>query len=290
MTAPTQQYGANGAAPLPPSAEDFMFGGGVSRKGRSMKFPMIGTTNSGTICDTPRTEQQRDPETGDLKFWPPRQGQTIGDPVYQVVVPVQVDLAASPALRSQEVIEAAGEDDGVRYFYFSGSKDPASMSSLSAVAAAVQSAGAKKLEVGGRLTITYVRDMPKRPGASAVSKPPKGYVAEYAPPAQVMLEPAAVRTGTVVPDPALAAQTQNAGLNQFATTAQQQVAQPVAQAPAQQAVPEVTAPAQPVGETREQIIAREFGHLPVPQLNGLIASGMPIETLREMGRQAGWIS
>ena len=60
MTVPTQTgpYQA-------PDANDFLFGNGPSRKGRSMRYPQIGTTNSGVICDLPRTEQQRDPERGD---------------------------------------------------------------------------------------------------------------------------------------------------------------------------------------------------------------------------------
>jgi hypothetical protein len=284
MTIPTQTgpYQA-------PSADDFLFGNGPSRKGRSMRYPMIGTTNSGVICDTPRTEQQRDPDTGDLKFWAPRQGQEIGDPIWQLVVPVQVDLQSNPHLRSQEVAEANnGEDDGVRYFYLSGSKDPASMSSLSAVGVAVRNAGAKGLQIGGRLTVSYVQDMPKRPGASAVSKNPHGYVAQYESPANTML--------SQVGAPAQQAQQYQAPAQQYqAPVAQQPVAQAAYQQPqvnydqtggAPQNGAQQAAPAAAAGQSREAMIAAEFSHLPENQLRGLLASGLPIETLRTMNIQA----
>lgn len=155
----------------PPSLDDFLLGGGESRKGRSLSFKQMGTTHTGTICAAPEIRQQRDPDDGSPKTW------DNGDPMWQIVVPMQTTL------RSAEV----DDDDGVRFLYVSGSRKPESRSMHVAVADAVRAAGASGLEVGGQLTISYVADGPKRPGASAVSNPPKQYSAQYVPAANAAL-------------------------------------------------------------------------------------------------------
>lgn len=70
------------------------------------------------------------------------------------------------------------EDDGVRRIFCKGSGRN-SKTSVGAVRAAVQAAGAKSLEVGGRLQMAYTGDgVAKTPGFNA----PKEYQARYTPP------------------------------------------------------------------------------------------------------------
>lgn len=132
-----------------PSADDFLLGGSVP----SAKFPIVGTTVSGRITERPTVEQQRDYTTGELKFW------DDGKPQQQLVVTVSTDL------RDPEV----QDDDGSRRFYVKGSMK-------NAVAQAVRSSGARGLEVGGVLTITYSGDGErKNPKFNA----PKNFTAVY---------------------------------------------------------------------------------------------------------------
>lgn len=150
MSAPTTQ--------APPSANDFLLGGGESkRKNRSVSFPQVGATITGTICEVPTTEQQRDAD-GKLKFW-----DNSTDPKWQIVVPLQTTL------RSMEV----EDDDGVRYLYVSGNKKPESRSLHAAVAEAAAGTG---LELGGILTVTYVADGAK---TKVTYNAPKQYTAAY---------------------------------------------------------------------------------------------------------------
>ncbi|WP_394425512.1 hypothetical protein [Streptomyces sp. SGAir0957] len=141
MTTP-QQYQA-------PSADDFLMGGGVP----SAKFPTLGTTVSGRITERPSVEQQRDFTTGELKFW------DDGKPQMQLVV----------TLATNERDPENPEDDGTRRLYVKGQMK-------NAVASAVRSAGARGLEVGGTLTVTYSRDGQKsNPRFNA----PKNFDAQY---------------------------------------------------------------------------------------------------------------
>ncbi len=149
MTTP-QQYQA-------PSADDFLMGGGVP----SAKFPAIGSTVSGRITERPTVEQQRDFTTGDLKFW------DDGKPQMQLVV----------TLATNERDPENPEDDGTRRLYVKGQMK-------NAVASAVRAAGARGLEVGGTLTVTYARDGQKsNPRFNA----PKNFDAQYVPAATAEL-------------------------------------------------------------------------------------------------------
>ncbi|MGQ4350502.1 hypothetical protein [Streptomyces sp. SAS_275] len=140
MTVPTQQV---------PSADDFLMGGGVP----SAKFPTLGTAVSGRITERPTVEQQRDFTTGELKFW------DDGKPQMQLVV----------TLATSERDPENPEDDGTRRLYVKGQMK-------NAVASAVRSAGARGLEVGGTLTVTYARDGQKsNPRFNA----PKNFDAQY---------------------------------------------------------------------------------------------------------------
>jgi hypothetical protein len=162
----------------PPSADDFLLNGsGPSRKGRSASFLTVGASITGTITEKPTTKQKNDPDTGLPSVWP------NGDPVWQIVVPLQTTL------RSAEVAATAdgGVDDGVRYLYIAGSRKPESKSLHVAVAEAVRAVGAPGLEVGGQLTVTYIGNGPKSPNAPAVAQAPKQYSAVYVAAANALL-------------------------------------------------------------------------------------------------------
>ncbi|MEU7293361.1 hypothetical protein AB0A76_09175 [Streptomyces exfoliatus] len=183
MTTP-QQYQA-------PNADDFLMGGGGAP---TAKFPVPGTTVSGRITQKPTVEQQRDIKTGDAKFW------GDGNPMMQLVVTVQTDLR-DPSI---------DEDDGRRRLFVKGVMK-------NAVADAVRVAGARGLEVGGTLAVTYTHDgVAKERGMS----PPKQYTATYTAAAQAALH---------TPDPG--------------TTATQQYTPPLA-APAPAAPPVGLSPQQ----------------------------------------------
>ncbi|MFD4936313.1 hypothetical protein [Streptomyces virginiae] len=182
MTTP-QQYQA-------PSADDFLMGGGGAP---SAKFPTPGTTVTGRITERPTVEQQRDIKDGTPKFW------SDGNPMNQLVITVQTDQ------RDHEI----DEDDGRRRLFVKGQLK-------NAVADAVRAAGARGLEVGGILTVTYTHDgQATQRGFS----PPKQYTAQYI---------AAPAAELHTPDPGIAPQ---------------QYAPPVAPAP-QYAAPAAAAPPQ----------------------------------------------
>lgn len=160
MSTPTQQH-------TTPSAEDFLLGGSVP----SAKFPVPGTTVVGRITERPPVEQQRDYTTGEAKFW------EDGKPQMQLVVTLATEL------RDPEI----QDDDGTRRVYVKGQMK-------NAVAQAVRAAGAKGLEVGGVLSVTYARDgVAKNPRFNA----PKEYTAQYV---------AAAAAELNTPDPGVAQQ------------------------------------------------------------------------------------
>lgn len=161
------------STPSIPSANDFLMGGGGSP---SAKFPTPGTSCSGSITEQPVVEQQRDFQSGNPKFW------DDGKPMMQLVVTLQTDQY-DPAVQ---------DDNGKRRVYIKGQLK-------SAIQDAVRSSGARGLEAGGRLTVTYTHDgTASRPGFT----PPKQFRAEYTPAAQAVLSapepapPAGVNTVT----------------------------------------------------------------------------------------------
>lgn len=141
-----------------PAANDFLLGGGGA--GKSASFLNLGASITGTVTTTPEVRQQNDPATGKPKTW------DNGDPMWQIVVTLQTDE------RSHEI----EGDDGIRYLYVKGSKKPESKSMHAAVAGAVQNAGAAGIEVGGKLTVTYVSDGVR---SSPAFSPPKQFSAVY---------------------------------------------------------------------------------------------------------------
>lgn len=141
-------------------ANALLMGGGS----KAARFDGIGVSVGGVIDDI-TAKQQTDFTTGEPKTWP------NGDPMMQVLVRVQTTLSED------------ADDDGLRTIYVKGK------SLTGAVRDAVRKAGAKGLEVGGTLTVTYTGDgVAERKGIN----PPKLYAAEYTPPDQAAAANAAL--------------------------------------------------------------------------------------------------
>ena len=169
----------------PPDPMNLLFG--QSRRGRSISFkgdPPIWHRGL-EVAALPTTEQARDPETGDLKYWKIKgtKEDDLSQPIWQIVIKVKTDQ------QSREIIEKEGEDDGIRWLYIGGSTRPESHSQWAELAAAVRKAGVNKNLPGGKIDIGYVRDGQKAPGASAVSNPPKQYEVVYTPPPEGYVPP-----------------------------------------------------------------------------------------------------
>lgn len=154
---------------------EVLFGGG----GQSAKFETFGDTITGQITDLKAT-QQTDFQTGTPKTW------ANGDPMMQVVVTLQTTLRDS----------SIADDDGLRKVYIKGK------SLTDGTREAVRGAGAKGLEVGGTLTVTYVADGPKERGKN----PAKLYKVAYEKPG-----PAAANAALGLDAPAPAAPTPTTG-------------------------------------------------------------------------------
>jgi hypothetical protein len=131
-------------------ANDFLMAGGVP----SAKFPTVGTSVTGTIVRQPELRQQTDITSGKPKFW------DDGSPRQQVVV----------TLATNERDATLTDDDGERAVYVKGNL-------TKAVREAVRTSGAKGLEVGGTLTVTFVGEGQAERGMNA----PKLYSASYVP-------------------------------------------------------------------------------------------------------------
>lgn len=133
--------------------EEFLMGGGGAP---AAKFETPGTTVRGKITDL-QIRQQTDVRTREPLTWP------SGDPKMQLLVTVQTG-------QRDPTIE---DDDGERRIYVKGKR------LTEATREAVRAVGAKGLEVGGTLAVTYVRDgTPAGPGIS----PPKEYKVTYSRP------------------------------------------------------------------------------------------------------------
>ncbi|MET8297428.1 hypothetical protein ABZW02_25720 [Streptomyces sp. NPDC005180] len=167
MTTPQQPYQG-------PSADDFLMGGVGAP---SASFLTVGTTVSGRITERPTVQQQRDMKTGENKFWPD------GNPMMQLVVTVQTD-ERDPSTFT--------DDDGRRRLFVKNQMK-------SAVADAVRATGARGLEVGGVLSITFTHELPpKQRGFNPI----KQYSATYTPAAQAALHTPDPGTLASAPAPA----------------------------------------------------------------------------------------
>lgn len=131
-----------------PTATDFLMGGGTP----SAKFPTIGTTVTGTITRDPEVMQQTDFDSGKPKFW------DDGKPMLQAKV----------VLATTERDPQVPDDDGERAIYIKGGLQKV-------VAQAVRAAGAKRLDVGGVLSVSYIADGERK----GKLNPPKVYSATY---------------------------------------------------------------------------------------------------------------
>lgn len=148
------------------SAHDILMGGG----GKSVSFATIGTYVTGEIMVEPESRQQVDLSTDQPKFF------KDGNPQMQVVITLSTD-AHDPT---------DPDDDGVRRLFVKGGM-------MKAIREAVRAAGRKRLEVGGRLTVTYAGDgVASKPGFN----PPKIYSAVYVPPAGSQAAPITVPAAT----------------------------------------------------------------------------------------------
>ena len=148
----------------PQDGNDVLFGSNAP----AAKFETPGTTIAGTIAYPPKAFQEREydpknPGGGALKYFP------SGDPIMNASVVIQTQLR-DPGIE---------DDDGTRTLYIQGKR------LKEAVRNAVKAAGAKQLEVGGQLTVTYTGDgTPPSAGANA----PKEYTVQYVPAAQNALQ------------------------------------------------------------------------------------------------------
>ncbi|ARQ95507.1 hypothetical protein I5G81_gp68 [Mycobacterium phage Shandong1] len=146
----------------------FLGGGGPA----SAKFKTYGDTVGGVITVEPEQRQQTDLNTNEPLTW------KDGSPRMQLVVTVQTDL-------NDPEIE---DDDGLRRLFVKGEM-------RKAVQKAVIAAGAKGLDVGGELHVTYVGDGEKKGNLT----PPKLYTAKYTKPA-AGAAPAAAAPAQQLPD------------------------------------------------------------------------------------------
>lgn len=134
----------------------FLAGGGPA----SGKFKAHGDTVGGPIVVEPSQQQQTNMDNKPLTW-------DDGSPRMQLVVTVQTDLR-DPSIE---------DDDGKRRLFVKGEM-------RKAVQQAVIAAGAKGLDVGGELHVTYVGDgEPARPGLIA----PKLYSTKYIKPSAAAL-------------------------------------------------------------------------------------------------------
>ncbi|QLE71095.1 hypothetical protein FGW37_05290 [Streptomyces rectiverticillatus] len=157
-------------------ADDFLMGGsGV----QAARFERIGSAVTGYISGKPKVQQMTDFTTSEPLTWP------NGEPKLQMIVTMATD----------QVDPAVEGDDGMRRIYVKGQMKKA-------VADAVRQAGARGLEEGGLLTVTYVRDGRK---TNPKFKAPKEYSATYQRPAVPVLPDEPTPTAPPMPQPAAVA-------------------------------------------------------------------------------------
>jgi hypothetical protein len=135
------------------ASADF-FAGGI----KPAQFPQYGATVTGKITDMTQS-QQTEPskiagQPGKPKTW------DDGSPAMQLVV----------TLATQERDDE--EDDGLRRIYIKGQMK-------AAMQAAIKAVGAKQLDLGGTVTVTYTHDGER---TNPAFSPPKQYAVQYVPP------------------------------------------------------------------------------------------------------------
>jgi hypothetical protein len=133
-------------------ANDLLMGAGVP----SVKFKAVGDTVTGEIIRKPSVQQMRDFKDNSPLFW------DDGNPKLQIIITLATD----------DIDPTVDNDDGVRNLY-------AKAQMQAAIGSAVRKAGAKRLEQGGRLTITFVREV-ENPNKKMNAQ--KVFSASYIPP------------------------------------------------------------------------------------------------------------
>lgn len=142
-----------------PDANDLLMSAGVP----SAKFKDIGDSVSGVIVKPPVVQQMRDYNDNTPLFY------EDGNPKRQIVITLQTDDSEDD------------EDDGVRNLY-------AKPQMQGAIRVAVRRSKAKKLEVGGRLTVTFSSEIPP---PNKKMQPTKVFKASYIPPENPPVDSAA---------------------------------------------------------------------------------------------------
>jgi hypothetical protein len=150
---------------MPPDPDALLSGGGGMRN-RTVSFKTLNEWKT-MIVEGKETVQARD-DDGKLDTW------DNGDPKWVVVVTVQTD-------QRHPDIE---DDDGIRYLWLKGSKDPAKKTLMGATIQAYEAAGCSKLEIGGELSMAWVGEGTK---PSPTKNPPKFYEARFVPAADVAM-------------------------------------------------------------------------------------------------------
>ncbi len=149
-------------------ANDYLMSGGV----KSAKFEKPGATIKGAIARKPELQQQRDFDKGTPLTWDDGSARQ------------QIKVVLSTSEKDDE------DDNGERAIYLKGGM-------LKAVQAAVKAAGAKGLEVGGKLIVKYTKDGEKKGKLNA----PKLYQAKYEAPDPVAVAAAAEAKHETTPEP-----------------------------------------------------------------------------------------
>lgn len=123
------------------------------------KFTDIGDSVSGVVVQQPKKQQQTEYKTRRPLTY------SDGSPMLQLVVVLRTE---------QDGGDPWGSDDGRRTLYVK------SQSMRGAITKAVQDAGARGLDVGGELTVTYTGDGQAVNGLN----PPKLFECVYVPPSE----------------------------------------------------------------------------------------------------------
>lgn len=219
---------------------------------KGLKFPTIGTTHTGTITSEPRERQQTEYGTGKPAVWP------SGEPKMQILVDLQTEEKDDP------------DDDGERTLYVS------SNSMKHAIGKAIRDAGAKDLEVGGTLTVTYTGNDPQ---SKNPQNPKKLYQATYVRPASPFAQ---ADTPTIGQPAGYAAPQPVTPLAQTQATSAATYQQAVSSAP--QAAPQAPLPAapQPVNITGkdDQVLQLLAAKLPAATITS--ALGVTAEQVQQV--------
>jgi len=166
MTSPLQ----NPFAPKPAAQSDpdaFLMSGGAT----GAQFPEIGHSYTGTVLSK-RVQQQRNFDDNSPLFW------DDGAPKMHMPVEIQCEPTGYKFDDEGQKVPLL-DDDGKRTLYVKGKMQ-------AAIRDAVLKAGAKTLELGGVLTVTYTGKGQK----TGNLKPPKLYSAVYVPVGQAAADAA----------------------------------------------------------------------------------------------------